>query len=342
MSTNTDDVSTAHKRVKVKAKENSKVKKAEPKPKIKLKAKALKSTKAQPPGGRDANHVVQIAIKDIVILSNRRKIDREAVFAIAASMEKLGQFEPIIVRKETRGVLKPSTTLVLVEGGHRIEAAKSLGRKTISAVYFEGDEDAARVFELTQSLARANNTVLDRAKFLTELVRRVLGESRAKELAQPGGRQPGDKGISKTARALGYPRDDIRRSRVIASMSEKAMAKAEELELDDNESALLKIAKKKPNEQVAVAEQLGAKKKGVKKGSKKPKFNKKDEKSYATLADAWADATEFEEAFREATENARRKFISLLQRISSRLEKGEDAVGEVKHADEQDEQDAED
>jgi hypothetical protein len=42
--------------------------------KKKSKAKAHKSTKAQPQGGRDANHAARkVAIKDIVILSNRRK-----------------------------------------------------------------------------------------------------------------------------------------------------------------------------------------------------------------------------------------------------------------------------
>jgi hypothetical protein len=217
-----------------------------------------------------------------------------------------------------------------------------LGWDTISVVHFRGGKNDARIYELTQSFTRAGNTVLQRAKIVAELVPLILGESRAKKLA--GGRQPGDKGISKSARELGLPRDDISRCMAIASISNDAMEKAEALNLDDNESALLKIAKKKPDEQVAEAEQLGTKKKGP----KKPKFGKKDEASYAKLADVWADATEFEEAFREATENARRKFISALQKISSRLAKGEEAVEEVEDkqdeeaVEEQDEQNEED
>jgi ParB-like chromosome segregation protein Spo0J len=267
---------------------------------------------------------VSLRINEIVIKSNRRKIDKAAVLGIAGTMKEIGQQEPIIVRKETMGVHKKTTALVLVDGGHRVEAAKGLGWKKIEAVYFEGDEEAARVYELTQALTAAGITVLDRAKFLTELVGRVLGESRAKEL-QRGGRQPGDKGISKTARELGYPRDDIRRGMLIASMSETAMAMAVKLGLDDNESALLKIAKAKWNEQVAVAEQEAAKKNGGKKGPNKPKLTKKDQTSFAKLMDVWEDGVGG--AFREATANARQKFVSMLKRVLAQLAKAEDAGG---------------
>jgi ParB-like chromosome segregation protein Spo0J len=152
-------------------------------------------------------------------------------------------------------VRETSTGLVDVDGAHRIEAAKLLGMEKIEAVYFEGDEKASRIYELTQNATRAGTTVLDRAKVITGLVREVLGKSRAKELER-GGRQPGDKGVSKTARVLGLPRDDIRRCMVIASMSEKAMAKAVKLDVDNNQAALLKIAQAEPDEQVALAEQL--------------------------------------------------------------------------------------
>jgi ParB family transcriptional regulator, chromosome partitioning protein len=331
---------------KTKSKFKSKAKakeKAKEKANDKSNAKVPKPTKAKLPVDRDADGAArEVAIKDIVILSNRRKTDEEAVFAIEASMEKLGQLEPIMLRERKKGgngTGKTSTKLVLVDGHHRIKAARSLGWDTISAVLFHGSKNEARVYELTQNLARAGITVLERAKSLAELVRRVLGESRAKELAQPGGRQPRDKGISKTARALGYTRDDIRRCTAIASMSSEAMAKAEKLDLDDNESALLKIAKKKPNEQVAVAEQLAPKKKGGKKGSKKPKFNKKDEASYKKLVDAWADATEWQEVFREATENARRKFIRMLQGLPLQETSDDDQADDVEDRDEAVEED---
>jgi hypothetical protein len=173
-------------------------------------------------------------------------------------------------------------------------------------------------------------------------VREVLGKSRAKELER-GGHQPGDKGVSKAARELGYPRDDIHRCMVIASMSEKAMAKAVKLDLDNNESALLKIAKAEPEEQVALAEELGLPRK-----RKQVKLTEKDKKTYEKLVDAWDEATEWQSAFREATENARRNSIRMLQKIQSQLAKGKGLWGQGKETpdevwdDLEDEQDGED
>jgi ParB/RepB/Spo0J family partition protein len=306
-----------------------------PKNRSEQKAVSKSTAPASEKAARRTSKRFSVLIKKIKIKSNRRKLDQEAVRVIKGSMKKLGQLEPIMVRQT-------STGLVVVDGAHRIEAAKLLGMEKIEAVYFEGDEKAARIYELTQTATRAGTTVLDRAKVIAELVREVLGKARAKEL-QRGGQQPGDKGVSKTARVLGLPRDDIRRCMVIASMSEKAMAKAVKLDVDNNQAALLKIAQAEPDEQVALAEQLGLPRK------KKPvKLTKKDENTYKKLTDAWEDATEWQSAFREATENARRNFIRLLQKILADLAKGKDAWGKGKDApdehwdDPEDEQDGED
>jgi ParB/RepB/Spo0J family partition protein len=256
---------------------------------------------------------VQLRIKKIRILPNRRKLDNEAVMTITESMRKLGQLQPIMVRKIVE--LNGETAYLLVDGDHRINAGLALGWEKITAVFFQGDVDDARVYELTQNLQRANNTRLYRAKCLTELVGRILGEARAKELAQPGGPQPGDKGISKTARVLGYTRDDIRRSSAIASISDDAMTEAEEQGLDDNERALLRIAKQKdPDEQVALAQQLGDKKKRPKKRADAAD-KEDDDETYAALEARWGRVPKFQRAYREATENARRKFIRMLQNI---------------------------
>jgi ParB/RepB/Spo0J family partition protein len=276
-----------------------------------------------PAAGQSASKRILVPINLIEIKSNRRKLDQEAVLVIKGSMEKLGQLEPIIIREE-KGAEDGSETRILVDGHHRIEAAKLLSLKKIRAVYFQGDEKAARVYELSQNATRAGTTVLDRAKIITELVREVLGKSRAKELER-GGHQPGDKGVSKAARELGYTRDDIHRCMVIASMSEKAMAKAVKLDLDNKESALLKIAKAEPKEQVALAEELGLPRK-----KKQVKLSMKDKKTYEKLTDAWEDATECQSAFREATENARRNFIRQLQKIQTQLAKGKAVWGKGK------------
>jgi ParB/RepB/Spo0J family partition protein len=264
---------------------------------------------ADPRTGPSASTPVALRMKKIRVLANRRKLDMEGVMTIGASMENQGQLQPIVVRKIDNG--SGETAYVLVDGEHRMKAAEGLGWTKIWAVFFHGDEDAARIYELTQNLQRATNTLLYRAKCLTELVGRVLGKAQAEKLA--GGRQPGEKGIAKSARVLGYTRDDIRRSMVIASMSDEAVAKAEELGLDNHESALLRIAKQKePDEQVALAEQLG-----TKKPPKRPATTDKeaDEATYAVLEAAWQKLPKFQGKYRKATANARRKFDRLLKAI---------------------------
>jgi hypothetical protein len=82
-------------------------------------------------------------------------------------------------------------------------------------------------------------TVLERAEYVDEL--RVLIREQAKEgqVAPRGGKQPRETGIKKTAKRLGLTPKEVRRSKEIAAISAEARA----LKLDDNQDALLEIAK---------------------------------------------------------------------------------------------------
>lgn len=65
------------------------------------------------------------AIADIYVPTKRRAtLDRKRVDEIAASMLDNGQQTPILVRPD-------GARFVLVEGLHRLEAAKALGEQTI-------------------------------------------------------------------------------------------------------------------------------------------------------------------------------------------------------------------
>jgi ParB family chromosome partitioning protein len=103
---------------------------------------------------------------------------------IAASMNEYGQLEPIMIRRVKKQVFSAvKTKLFLVDGDHRLRAAKSLGWTHISAVGFEGDERAAELYEALQNTQRANNTVLDRAKFINRYVHLKLGKVKTNALA---------------------------------------------------------------------------------------------------------------------------------------------------------------
>jgi ParB family chromosome partitioning protein len=66
---------------------------------------------------------MQIPIKDIIV---KKRIRRELgdIEALAESLKKFGQINPIVINKKK----------VLIAGARRLEAAKSLGWKTINAV----------------------------------------------------------------------------------------------------------------------------------------------------------------------------------------------------------------
>jgi sulfiredoxin len=66
-----------------------------------------------------------IAIADIYVPVKRRTtLDQKRVYEIAASILEKGQQTPILVRAD-------DARFVLVEGLHRLEAAKALGEKTV-------------------------------------------------------------------------------------------------------------------------------------------------------------------------------------------------------------------
>ena len=66
-----------------------------------------------------------IAIADVYVPVKRRAtLDQKRVNEIAASILEKGQQTPILVRAD-------GARFVLVEGLHRLEAAKALGEKTV-------------------------------------------------------------------------------------------------------------------------------------------------------------------------------------------------------------------
>ena len=183
-----------------------------------------------------STQIRKVAIRNIKVRSGRRSVDARNVRIIADSINKIGLKTPITVR-EVDGAL------VLVAGLHRLEAAKALGLKKIPAVQLSGTKRDARLWEDSENLHRAELTVLERANRI-ERWRALTGKNaKAAQVARPGGRQPKEAGINKTAKRLGFSRDEIRRAKKIATISPKTQVKARKLGLADNQAALLAIAK---------------------------------------------------------------------------------------------------
>ena len=96
---------------------------------------------------------MQIPIESIKV---KKRIRQEMgdISALAESMRRFGQISPIVI----------SSDKVLIAGGRRLEAARSLGWKSINAVVAEiTDELTMLEYECEENIQRANFTPVEEA-----------------------------------------------------------------------------------------------------------------------------------------------------------------------------------
>lgn len=200
-------------------------------------------------------------LADIFIVGERRPLVEADIDALARSIKSIGLRSPIWIRyvdflnHPEEGELHGA--FVLVAGRHRMEAMKRLGRESIDCIVFQGDEVAARKWEIAENLHRSDLTDLQRKEQIAEWIR-LTAQDKGAQVAPPGGHQPHDKGIKAAVRDLGIKRDEAQRAVKVASISEQAKQAAISAHLDNNQSALLKIAASQPAEQVEKVRQLAA------------------------------------------------------------------------------------
>ena len=106
------------------------------------------------PGG---GYLVNAPIDKIAVPENRLRELRDYA-GLAASMEEIGLRQPITITEAG----------VLVSGRHRLEAAKSLGWKTIPAFVVEDDDLRNRLTEIDENLRRLDLTVYEQSKHAAE------------------------------------------------------------------------------------------------------------------------------------------------------------------------------
>jgi|ERR1700730_3872349 len=233
----------------------------------------------------------KILVEDVQVISkHHREVDASKVASLAASMDKIGLRTPITVRRIEKDL---DTKIFLGAGLYRLEAVKKLGWEYIDAFVMEGTKADARTWQLMENLYRADLTALQRAEHVAELVQGVLPDGKGVQVAPPGGEQPHDRGIKKAAKALGFTRDEVRRSLKIDGISEAAKTKAKELGLDDNQSALLKIAAEDGEEaQLGLVEEI---KSGKTFGSNMAAPGKRDSKKKKSLKPPTEDTSDTDE-----------------------------------------------
>lgn len=106
--------------------------------------------------------VTELAAEEIDVTGRLRPVSEAGVAAIMASIAEMG-----IVKDEVavRRVRHQGNRLVLMAGGHRVEACRRLGRK-VPAKIWDCADDWARLVEIDDNLARADLCALDQAVFL--------------------------------------------------------------------------------------------------------------------------------------------------------------------------------
>jgi hypothetical protein len=188
--------------------------------------------------------IVEVAVDAIKIVDRRRPIDEKKLAALKASIKEIDLQTPITVQVQKNG------QIVLVTGWYRLVAMKELGKRAIPCFhYHEGGIDTY-LWKRAENVYRAELRVLERAEAINEMRQAIL--QKGGQVAPPGGSQPNNAGIKKAAKALGFTKEEVRRSKVIAEMiSPEAKAEAKKLGLDDNQHALLDIAKLPANAQCA-------------------------------------------------------------------------------------------
>jgi ParB family transcriptional regulator, chromosome partitioning protein len=250
--------------------------------------------------------IQKFEIKDIKVIGKRRPVDKAKVHLIAESMKKIGLRTPLSVRKRNNG------DIVLVTGLHRLEAAKLLGWKQIDCIIIKGEKVQRQLWTVAENLHRSDLTTLQHAEHVAKwkrLVKMLDGDGQA---AQPGGHQRTDKGISSTAKKLGITREKVRRSEAIAKISPKAKAAAKKVGLDQNQDALLAVAKENTaGAQVAKVKELAKKEK-----TKRTPLSSDEATKLELLKKLFRQAKDFKRAWVKASLAVRRKFISSMMKLS--------------------------
>jgi ParB-like chromosome segregation protein Spo0J len=211
----------------------------------------------------------------------RDRLDDESVIRLMDSMKRIGLKTPITLRATDDG------NLLLVAGRHRLEAARRLGWEEIQAcITSDWSEDEARMWEISENLARAELTALERDEHVAEWIR-LAGKPAQVAPVSKGGRG-NEGGVRAAARDLGIDRDDARRATKVASLSDEAKQAAREAGLDDNRSALLEASRKQtPREQVEAIRQKSISKSEPKLAADPLDDVMASEKQVARLMDAW-------------------------------------------------------
>lgn len=194
----------------------------------------------------------KVFLDQVTVGARMRALDERKVESLADSIAKIGLQHPI-------HVWAPDDKSVhLVAGLHRFTAAQRLGLDEIDCVFVNLDEIDRRRWEIAENLHRSELTVQERADHIAEWVRLTDEKVLAQVEPKPKNGRP-EGGVRAAAREIGVDRNKAQRAVKIAGIAPEAKEAAKQAGLDDNQSALLKVARERtPAAQVAKVQQIVA------------------------------------------------------------------------------------
>ena len=193
------------------------------------------------------DQAILVDVEHVVIPEGRRPANPETIKQLAASINAIGLCHPITVRKF-------GDKYTLVAGLHRLKAFEKLGKEWIPAQVSSMSIRDAEMIEIAENLHRADLTSVERSELTARWIE--LADDKLSQLATVSGGRGNEGGIRAASRDLGIDKDEAHRAVKIASISERAKAVAREAHLDDNQSALLEVARAPEAEQVSVIERI--------------------------------------------------------------------------------------
>jgi ParB family transcriptional regulator, chromosome partitioning protein len=238
---------------------------------------------------------------------------------------------------------------LLIAGRHRLEALRVLGHDKAPVHVVDFDDIEARLWTISENLHRSELSVIQRSEQIAEFARltkeRLEAQKQAPADQRParpdpveqymkmGGKMPQaeragisaqvaqkmprgrpEGGDSFAARELGITREEVRRAETIAALPEELKAKAADLGLDDNQSALLEAARAPTPE--AQVETLVRRAEGPAQPAARPLKNLE-----------YLAAGELAKWIKQTTPNDRMRVIRLLRQCAAILEDELTATG---------------
>lgn len=178
-----------------------------------------------------------IPIEAVRIGAARRKTEKAKVAALAESIALLGLRTPItVLSADAEG------RHGLVTGRNRLEACRLLGHTEIAAVV-EGDKLTAQLWEIAENFHRSDLTAIQRSALVGRWMRLATRMRKVAPGGHLGGIQPKNQGVRGASRALGIPKETVRRAfNVSEHLSSAAKRAAERLGLAKNMRALSSAA----------------------------------------------------------------------------------------------------